>query len=187
VPVSAPITDTSGLAAALRTLKLSGMRDTLQARLAQARAGELGHLEFLQVLCEDEISRRAGAAIGRRLRRARLEDRPPSRASTSPPAPASPPPPSATWPRCAGWTPANQSSCPGRSASARHFIACALGHQAIRAGHEVRFAKTSRILADLAGGRADQTWDKRLKIRKRSAHAEALGVWQTQPDPARRR
>src|ERR1700735_5180248 len=33
------------------------------------------------------------------------------------------------------------------------FIACALGHQAIRSGHEVRFAKTSRILADLAGGR----------------------------------
>jgi hypothetical protein len=25
-----------------------------------------------------------------------------------------------------------------------------LGYQAIRAGHEVRFAKTSRILADLA-------------------------------------
>jgi hypothetical protein len=34
----------------LRTLKLSGMLHTLDARLAQARAGELGHLEFLQVL-----------------------------------------------------------------------------------------------------------------------------------------
>lgn len=33
----------------LRTLKLSGMLHTLDARLAQARAGELGHLEFLQV------------------------------------------------------------------------------------------------------------------------------------------
>ena len=65
------ITDTNGLARALRTLKLSGMLATLEARLAQARAGDLGHLEFLQVLCEDEISRRSGAAIGRRLRRAR--------------------------------------------------------------------------------------------------------------------
>lgn len=46
-------TDRTGLARALRTLKLSGMRDTLDARLAQARAGELGRLEFLQVLCED--------------------------------------------------------------------------------------------------------------------------------------
>ena len=33
---------------ALRTLKLSGMLDTLDARLAQTRDGGLGHLEFLQ-------------------------------------------------------------------------------------------------------------------------------------------
>ena len=32
---------------ALRALKLSGMLDTLDARLAQARGGELGHLEFV--------------------------------------------------------------------------------------------------------------------------------------------
>ena len=36
------------LDSALRALKLSGMLDTLDARLAQARAGDLGHLEFLQ-------------------------------------------------------------------------------------------------------------------------------------------
>ncbi|MGH3231634.1 MAG: hypothetical protein ACRDOA_24145, partial [Streptosporangiaceae bacterium] len=52
------ITDRSALAAGLRELKLSGMLDTLDARLAQAHAGELGHLDFLQVLCQDEISRR---------------------------------------------------------------------------------------------------------------------------------
>ena len=57
----------------LRTLKLSGMLDTLDARLGQARAGELGHLEFLQVLCEDEINRRDAAALMRRVRHARFE------------------------------------------------------------------------------------------------------------------
>ena len=36
----------------------TGMLQTLDARLAQAPAGELGQLEFLQVLCHDEISRR---------------------------------------------------------------------------------------------------------------------------------
>ena len=49
------------------------MLQTLDARLAQARAGELGHLEFLQVLCHDEISRRETIAIARRLRRARFD------------------------------------------------------------------------------------------------------------------
>ena len=57
----------------LRTLRLSGMLDTLDARLAQARAGELCHLEFLQVLCHDEIARREQAAMARRLRRAHFE------------------------------------------------------------------------------------------------------------------
>ncbi|MEH1130843.1 ATP-binding protein, partial [Micromonospora sp. CPCC 206061] len=57
----------------LRALKLSGMLHTLNARLAQAQAGELGHLEFLQVLCHDEITRRENMGMQRRLRRARFE------------------------------------------------------------------------------------------------------------------
>ena len=61
------------LRAALKTLKLTGMLDTLDARLAQTRDGKLGHLEFLQVLCEDEIARRETAALARRVRRARFE------------------------------------------------------------------------------------------------------------------
>src|SRR5438876_8736868 len=68
------IIETGALERALRTLKLSGMLDTIDARLAQARAGELGHIEFLQVLCEDEISRRQATSITRRLRRARFEE-----------------------------------------------------------------------------------------------------------------
>ncbi len=66
--------ETTALARTLRTLKLSGMLDTIDARLAQARAGELGHIDFLQVLCEDEISRRQNMSIHRRLRRARFEE-----------------------------------------------------------------------------------------------------------------
>ncbi|MFD6568119.1 ATP-binding protein [Micromonospora profundi] len=41
-------------------------------------------------------------------------------------------------------------------------LAQALGHLAIRQGAEVRFYKTSRALAHLAGGHADRTWTKRL-------------------------
>ena len=58
---------------ALRALKLSGMLDTLDARLAQAHGGQLGHLEFLQTLCHDEIGRRELTAMGRRLRRAHFD------------------------------------------------------------------------------------------------------------------
>ena len=52
---------------------------------------------------------------------------------------------------------------------ARRVVAQALGHLAVRHGAETRFAKTSRILAHLAGGRADLTWDKRLRELTRPA------------------
>ena len=71
---STPIIDNNALTASLRALKLGGMLQTLDARLAQARAGELGHLEFLQVLCHDEVSRRETTSIARRTRRARFEE-----------------------------------------------------------------------------------------------------------------
>src|SRR3978361_29609 len=63
------------LRTALKTLKLTGMLDTLDARLAQTRDGKLGHLEFLQVLCEDEIARRDTAAHPARARRPRRRER----------------------------------------------------------------------------------------------------------------
>jgi DNA replication protein DnaC len=43
------------------------------------------------------------------------------------------------------------------------MIAQALGHQACRRGYTVAFTKTSRLLADLAGGHADRTWETRLR------------------------
>jgi len=44
----------------------------------------------------------------------------------------------------------------------KSHIAQALGHLAIRHGADVRFIKTSRALADLAGGHADHSWQRRL-------------------------
>ncbi len=95
------------------------MLGTLDARLAQARAGELGHLEFLQVLCQDEITRREATSLARRIRHARFETRPPSRGSTSPPPRNCPPPRSATSPPCAGSPAGSRSFSTARSASGR--------------------------------------------------------------------
>ena len=43
----------------LRHLRLSGMVDALPGRVAQAEAAPLAHLEFLELLVEDEFVRRA--------------------------------------------------------------------------------------------------------------------------------
>lgn len=65
--------DRTQLAASLRTLRLSGMLDSLENRLAQAAEGQLGFLDFLQALCLDEINRRDSAALERRTRAAKFE------------------------------------------------------------------------------------------------------------------
>jgi DNA replication protein DnaC len=57
----------------LRQLKLFGMLDTLEARLAQAAGGQLGHVELLALLCADEATRRDAAGLDRRLKAAHFE------------------------------------------------------------------------------------------------------------------
>ncbi|MEV6212387.1 hypothetical protein [Kitasatospora sp. NPDC051914] len=55
----------TALRESLKALRLSGMLETLDARLIQAHGSELGHLDFLQVLCQDEITRRETVAFQR--------------------------------------------------------------------------------------------------------------------------
>lgn len=150
------------LQTSLRALKLSGMLDTLDARLAQARAGELGHLDFLQVLCHDEITRRETTAISRRLRRARFDAHTTIEEFDFTAAPKLP---AAQIRDLAAlrWLAAGESVLlHGPVGVGKTHIAQALGHLAVRHGAEVRFTKTSRALADLAGGHADRTWNRRL-------------------------
>jgi DNA replication protein DnaC len=146
----------------LRTLKLSGMLQTLDARLIQANAGELGHLDFLQVLCHDEITRRENMAIQRRLVKARFETQVTLEEfdfNTSPKLPAA-------QIRDLGalrWLQSGESVILyGPVGVGKTHVAQALGHLAVRRGALVRFTKTSRALADLAGGHADRSWNKRL-------------------------
>lgn len=58
------------LATRLRHLRLSGMVEALPGRLAQAEAAPLAHLEFLELLVEDELARRADRLFARRLKQA---------------------------------------------------------------------------------------------------------------------
>lgn len=56
----------------LRHLRLSGMAEALPGRLTQATGAPLPHLEFLELLVEDELNRRADRLFIRRLRQAEI-------------------------------------------------------------------------------------------------------------------
>jgi DNA replication protein DnaC len=147
----------------LRTLRLSGMLDTLDARVAQARAGELGHVEFLAMLCQDEITRRDATAIDRRVRAAHFETTANLEEfdfAYNPKIPVAAIGDLATL----RFIEAGESVIlHGPVGVGKTMIAQALGHAACRHGHTAVFTKTSRLLADLAGGHADRTWTHRLR------------------------
>ena len=147
----------------LRALKLTGMLDTLDARLGEARSGTLGHVEFLQTLCEDELARREAAALGRRLRSAHL----PSAATLEGfDFNFNPKLPSAHIRDLARleFVTAGEGLCVyGPVGVGKTHLAVALAHQACRRGWDAVFITASRLLADLAGGHADRSFPTRLK------------------------
>lgn len=151
------------LEGSLRALRLSGMLDTLEVRLAQARSGELGHLEFLAMLCEDEIARRDTAALDRRLKAAHFEtvaNLEEYDFAFNPKVPVAAIRDLATL----RFVEVGESVIlHGPVGVGKTMIAQALGHAACRRGYTVAFTKTSRLLADLAGGHADRTWANRLR------------------------
>jgi DNA replication protein DnaC len=60
---------------ALRHLGLSGMAETLETRLVQAQAEQLALADFLALLVQDELTRRADRLLTRRLKEAQFRDR----------------------------------------------------------------------------------------------------------------
>jgi len=153
----------AGLVPVLKALGLSGILDTIDARLAEARAGTLGHAEFLQVLCEDELARRDAAKVTRRIRAARF----PAEATLesfdfgyNPKLPAAQ---IRDLARLEFIAAGEGILAYGPVGVGKSHLAAALGHQACRRGHDVTFTTCSRLLAELAGGHADRSFDARVR------------------------
>lgn len=58
----------------LRTLRLSGMADSLEARLVQAQSDRTAHADFLSSLVNDELVRRQDRLLVRRIKDAAFRD-----------------------------------------------------------------------------------------------------------------
>ena len=58
----------------LKPLRLSGILNTLQLRIQEATTNQLRHLEYLELVLQDEITLRNDRAFARRLKAARFRD-----------------------------------------------------------------------------------------------------------------
>jgi DNA replication protein DnaC len=153
----------AGLGPVLKALGLSGILDTLDARLAEARAGTLGHAEFLQVLCEDELARRDAAKVTRRIKAAHFPEQATLEGFDFT---ANPKLPAAAIRDLARleFIPAGEGVIAyGPVGVGKSHLAAALGHQACRRGYDVAFTTCSKLLAHLAGGHADRSFEARVR------------------------
>jgi len=147
----------------LRQLKLSGMRDAIGSRAEEARTRGLDPLEFLALLLDDELARREADGLDRRIRQARFEELCDLRDfdfGYNPDIPKA-----RIWELASGRFIEEHAAvvlC-GPTGVGKSFVAQALGVQACRHHHSVLFAKTSAFLTDLAGGRADGSYQPRLR------------------------
>lgn len=151
------------LSTILRTLKLSGLKDTLPERLALARQQQLGHAAFLELLLADEVGRRESRSATLRAAKAGLD--PAMRVET--------------WDEQPGlsydrtlWSDLTSLRFAeagtgvlilGPVGVGKTHLATALGHIAIRRRHSVVFARADKLFTRLRAARLDNTLDAEIR------------------------
>jgi len=162
--MSTPVPTVSAeLKTLLRAVKLGKCLDTLPERLSLARARELGHAEFLELVLSDEVTRRETTSATVRAKAAGLD---PDMCLEN-------------------WDPETNVSfdqavwdelCSLRFVDAGHnalvlgpvgvgktFMANALGHAAIRRRYSVIFTRTDVLLKKLRASRLDNSHDAEMR------------------------
>jgi DNA replication protein DnaC len=162
--VSPPVPPVTGeLRSLLRRLKLGQLLPTLPERLALARAHELSHAEFLEVLLSDEVTRRDATSAERRARAAGLD--PSMRLENFDDTAA------ITYDRAVldelfslrFVADGTNAIIMGPVGVGKTFLATALGHAAIRARHTVHFERAGQLLKRLRASRLDNSHDEQVR------------------------
>jgi DNA replication protein DnaC len=147
----------------LKRLRLGTLVPTLPDRATHARQAKLSHVEFLELLLQDEIDRRDSQGLARRIEAAGFEEL-------------------VTYEQLVWDTPVSYDRARVRDLFALHWLAAkdnvifcgpvgvgkswfaeALGHSACRAGHRVRFIKVPKLLQALRQARADHSVERELR------------------------
>lgn len=146
----------------LRAMRLSGMARALEEQLHQSDIGRVAFDERLGMLIDREEVDRHNAALAQRLRLARLRqaacledidysqprglDRALMRSLAT-----------GRW-----LVEHNNILVLGPTGAGKSFVACALGNQAARQGHAVRYQRLPRLLDELAMARAEGRYSRLL-------------------------
>jgi len=146
----------------LKKLRLSGVLQSLELRLNQAREDSLPYEEFLFRILSDEVERRDGKQLEQRVRRANFEH-----AKTledfdfhfNPNVPKAKVIDLAT---CSFVERRQNVLLLGPTGVGKSHIAQSLGHRACRLGKSVLYVPAQELFKQLRAARADGTYDRRM-------------------------
>ena len=152
----------------LKTLRLGGVLETLDLRVQQAQKDSLAYLEFFQLLLQDEVERREAKKLNLRLSRAAFEEEKTLEGFDF----ASSPKLNARLihglGNCVFIEKREHVLLYGPAGVGKTHLAQALGHQACRLGYDVLFTKAVKLFRFLLAGRADHSWERRIKAGRRT-------------------
>jgi DNA replication protein DnaC len=147
----------------LSRLKLSGMLDSITPRLSQAMTEKWDFTALLDILLQDEIDRRDGKQLSRRLAKSGLEPDKTFATFDFSFNPRIHEPTVRELGRCDYIEGHENIFLVGPSGTGKTHLAHALGHEACRRGLEVQFHRTARLFHWIAAGDVDGSRQRRLK------------------------
>ncbi len=147
----------------LRRLRLSGILETLEVRNQQAIDARWTYIEFLARLLEDEVERRAQKQLALRIRRAAINTTKTLEGFDFAFNPTVNRQQILDLATCSYIRRKRNVLICGPTGVGKTHLAQALTHEACRRGYTALFVNTYRMLQHLNGGRADNTFDRRLQ------------------------
>ncbi|MGA7828921.1 MAG: IS21-like element helper ATPase IstB [Geobacteraceae bacterium] len=151
------------LTSRLKTLRLSGILESLDVRLEQARSASLGYLELLELIVQDEIERREARNLAQRLKKAAFEEPKALEEFEFAALPGINVAAIKDLATCLFVAKKEHVILYGPPGVGKTHLAQALGNQACRIGHSTLFVKSTKLFRGLHNARADDTWEKALK------------------------
>ena len=144
----------------LKQLRLSGILDSLETRNRQAIEAKMAYTDFLGLIVQDEIARRSQKRLALALRRANFRNQKTLEEFDY-----------SFNPSINRALLTDLASCRflqekvavfivGPCGTGKSHIAQALGHAAVRTGHDVLFTTQSKMLSQLNAARAINTYDR---------------------------
>jgi DNA replication protein DnaC len=146
----------------LKQLRLSGILDSLELRNRQAIDEKLSYGEFLSLLIQDEVARRENKKFALRVRRAGFRSQKTLEGFDFTFNPNINQAQIMDLATCRFMEEKASVLIAGPTGTGKSHIAQALGHEAIRRGHDVIFTTQSKLLGQLQAARATQSYDRRL-------------------------